>query len=78
MNLIATPTPITDIPAGSMLDIPELPDEYATLIDAQPMTNGVAVVVSHKGALQSMTASVGALFAWVTYAAVSNALETSK
>jgi hypothetical protein len=78
MQFISTPTTPSQIAPGSMLDIAELPEEYATFVgfDGSYSDNSVAfLTVLHKGELVSLVVPADANLSVVTYD-VSNALET--
>ena len=78
MNLVATPTNPTDIETGAMVDIDSLPDEYAVLIEAQPVEGGTAVIVTHADKLCSVIVPEGDTLPVISYAltgVVSNVLE---
>lgn len=74
MTLTATPTLPLEVPIGAMLDIPDFPDEYATLAVAEPIDGATSLIVKHKGELISVTVPDGELVTVVNYAA-SNALD---
>lgn len=79
MNLVSTATPPTEITIGSMIDIPELPGEYAVVIDAQQgASHETVLVVSHAGELHSLIPHHDALIPVVSYAFESNALDASR
>lgn len=80
MQLIATPTLPLEIPIGSMLDIPELPGEYAVLklsSSVGPNRDQAALMLSHAGDLHSLLVQIDQPVDVVSYA-VSNMLETGK
>ena len=78
MQFISTPTTPSQIEPGSMLDIAELPEEYATFVgfDQSPSAPEVTfVTVLHCDELVSLTVPTEAELSVITYD-VSNALET--
>lgn len=76
MHLTATPTQPRDIPPTAMIDIPALPDEYATLIDSHPTKKGVCMIVLHKDQLHALELPAGEPVNVISYAP-SNMLETT-
>lgn len=76
MQLVATPTKPADIAIRAMLDIPDLPDEYAVLVGFDGSTSGDAVylTVLHAGNLYSIVTTTETDVPVVSYS-ISNALE---
>ena len=78
MQFTATPTKPADLPLRAMLDLPELPGEYAVLLsfDGSTSSDDVFLTVMHAGHLYSIATTTETDVSVVSYA-LSNVLETS-